>query len=54
MENFKKVKDEHKYLFNIGLSIAKEKVLMGSIELGLFTELDEFKTAKEGTNFFPV
>lgn len=47
MKSFIKVKDEHKYLFNMGLNEIKKKLLFSSIQLDLFTQLEEFKTAKE-------
>lgn len=47
MEDFIRVKDEHKYLFNMGMNEIKKKLLFSSIQLDLFSQLEEFKYAKE-------
>ncbi|QZY55927.1 methyltransferase family protein [Crassaminicella profunda] len=47
MKPFMKVEDQHKYLFNMGLDELKKKIVFAAIKLDLFTQLEEFKTAKE-------
>lgn len=46
MKNFIEIKDEHKYLLNLTLSEQRKKVLFASIQLDLFTQLEEAISAE--------
>jgi hypothetical protein len=46
MKPFVEVKNEHRYLFNIGLEDIKKKLILSAIELDLFSHLEDFTTSK--------
>ena len=50
MKEFVNVKDEHKYLFGIGYHETKVNLLHASIQLNLFSHLDEWKDAEKLAN----
>ncbi|QOR34851.1 hypothetical protein IMX26_15525 [Clostridium sp. 'deep sea'] len=47
MKPFTKIDKKHEFLFSMGLNEVKRKVIISSIQLDLFTQLEKFKTAKE-------